>query len=142
MKTVAIRTLTREGFAPYGTLIEHDPARPEAFQVAVEETRPTAWRQAINKITARRVNKLSRHPNTKESFAPLAGTVVMLVARPDTPQDFEAFLLDKPVCLDPNVWHASFCLSDTALVTICENLEVANEDHLLGFEVAGAATSV
>jgi ureidoglycolate hydrolase len=138
MKNVPIRRLSREAFAPYGTLIRHDAANPDGFQVSVEERRPVAWRQAINKLTTHSVTKLSRHPNTKESFAPLAGTIVMLVARPESPENFEAFLLDEPVCLDPNIWHASFCLSEFALVTICENLQVDNEDFPLPHPVSAA----
>ena len=39
----------------------------------------------------------------------------------------EAFLLDRPVCLNEGVWHDVFALSDTAVVKIAENLDVGSE---------------
>lgn len=34
--SVVIRRLSREAFAPYGTVMEHDPSQPGGFQVMVE----------------------------------------------------------------------------------------------------------
>ncbi|TVR55887.1 MAG: hypothetical protein EA426_14425 [Spirochaetaceae bacterium] len=130
-KKLPIETLTRESFSQFGWILEHADGADAAFQVVVEEPEPSGWRLAVSRVTARSVEKLARHPNTKESFTPVSGTVVFVVAAPDAPDETRAFLLDRPVCIDRNVWHASYALSDEAVVVISENLIVESEDHAL-----------
>ena len=48
----------------------------------------------------------------------------MLTARPESPEDYHAFLLDKPVCLNKGVWHQLIALTEEVQVKITENLEV------------------
>ena len=130
-KNIMIETLSRDGFAPFGWILEHAEEDASAFQVVVEEPEPSGWRLAVSRVTARNVEKLARHPNTKESFTPVSGTVVFVVAAPDAPDEPRAFLLDRAVCIERNVWHASYALSHDAVVVISENLVVESEDHAL-----------
>jgi ureidoglycolate hydrolase len=125
-----LRTITRESFEPYGTIIERDSAGPTGFQVILSETEAVGWRIAVNEITNRTVEKFARHPGSRESFEPLAGVALLYLAV-DDPEQAEVFLLDRPVCLHKNVWHATSCLSESATVKITENLRVDSEEHPL-----------
>jgi len=133
-----IKPLARQAFAPYGWVLEPDGRQPDGFQVLVEEKERTGWRLAVNRLAARSVSRLSRHPNTLESFAVMSGAVVLVVAPPDRADAYEAFLLDKAVCIRRNVWHGSLALSASALILISENLEVASEDYSLREELTAA----
>ena len=66
-------------------------------------------------------------PYSKESFEPLKGISVLLVAEHEKPEDYHAFLLDKPICLKKGVWHQVLSLTAEAEVKITENLEVSSE---------------
>ncbi len=132
-----LRTITRESFARYGTIIERDPGGPEGFQVVLWETEPVGWRIAVNEITNGKVEKLARHAGSRESFEPVAGVVLIYLAVED-PAACEVFLLDRPVCLFKNIWHATSCVSERAVVKITENLEVGCEEHVLAGPLAPA----
>ena len=43
------------------------------------------------------------------------------------PEEFQAFLLDKPVCLNKGVWHQVLTPAGKASIKITENLEVESE---------------
>jgi ureidoglycolate hydrolase len=74
---------------------------------------------------------LGRHPNTRESFEPLAGIAAIVVAEYGRPGEPAAFLLDRPVCLHKGVWHATAALSESALIKITENHIVQSESYTL-----------
>jgi len=126
-----IKNITSQTFGRYGFIIEHDGAGEENFQVVLSEQGAVGWRIAVNRIENKTVGKLARHPSSMESFEPVAGVTLLCVAEPDSPQDCEVFLLDRPVCLRKNTWHATMCLSAYSIVKICENAEVGSEDHEL-----------
>lgn len=67
------------------------------------------------------------HPTSLESFEPLSGLTVLVVAEHDKPDEYEAFILDKPVCLYKGVWHQVLALTDEAQVKIAENLDVSSK---------------
>lgn len=122
--------VTKEAFAPFGTVIEHpDPAKGGVCVVEREENDP--WRIGIYRYSNHSIQQFECHPYSKESFEPLKGITVLLVAEHDTPEDYHAFLLDKPICLKKGVWHQVLSLTEVAEVKITENLEVAAEfyDH-------------
>lgn len=103
----------------------------DRFQVIVNEPHAEGWRIAISRLTRSKIIKLGLHPNTRESFEPLKGTSVLLVARKETPQQLELFLLDKPVCIQRNIWHATAALSAEAYIKITENSLVESLEHML-----------
>lgn len=78
------------------------------------------------------------HPSSKESFEPLSGMLLIIVAEHDTPADFEVFLLDKPVCLHAGVWHQVISLAAESQVKIAENYEVESEFFELENEISAA----
>lgn len=131
MPTIPLNVLTAAAFAPYGTLIAHDGELEANFQVIVDEPDAAGWRIAVNRVTAAPIVSLGRHPNTRESFEPLSGTVVLVVAEPGEPDRLEAFVLDQPVCLFVSVWHATIAIGKPALVKITENHTVRSEAYAL-----------
>lgn len=126
-----IRTLSQEAFSKYGYIIDFDYTKSENFQVVLNEFDTVGWRIAVSRVTARNVVKLARHPATMESFEPVSGVTLICVAMPDSPEEYEVFLLDKPVCLLKNIWHSIFCLSECSIIKITENVEVSAEHYTL-----------
>lgn len=118
-----VESITREAFEPFGTVLEF----PEGFEgnfriIDTEEEKP--WRVAVFRYSNKEIKKIENHPSSKESFEPLKGLTVLLVAEHNTPEDYRAFILDKPVCLKKGIWHQTLSLTPEAEVKITENLEV------------------
>jgi len=125
-----IQNINQDTFKPYGYLIEYDPGKSGTFQVVLNETEKVGWRIAVSKVMGNKVQMLGKHPNSMESFEPISGTTIFLVAQPETPENFEAFLLERSVCLYPNIWHATLSLSEYSLIKITENAaEVTTEKY-------------
>jgi ureidoglycolate hydrolase len=129
--TVTIRNLTGEAFRPYGDIIEPLENSTEPFQVILTEPEAGGWRIAISKVTYKSVSKLGLHPNTRESFEPLTGISLIIVSQEDGPEEGESFLLDKPICLHKNIWHATMALSETSYLKITENDRVQSREYML-----------
>lgn len=127
-----IRNITKESFQPYGTVIEFS-ANPEdpRFEVVVTESNHP-WRLAVLRVVEREFDKLECHTMSLESFEPVSGTGLIIVAEHDKPDQFEVFLLDKSVCLNKGIWHQMITLSQETIVKISENLEVSSDFHNLG----------
>lgn len=127
-----IKNITKESFKPYGTVIEFSeaPADPR-FEVVVTECNHP-WRLAVLRVVEREFDKLECHKMSLESFEPISGTGLIIVSEPDKPDQFEVFLLDKPVCLNKGVWHQMVTLSEETIVKIAENLKVSTEFYSLG----------
>ncbi|WP_338832869.1 hypothetical protein MHLNE_16230 [Moorella humiferrea] len=130
---VTIKSLNKSNFARYGSIIEFTP-EADNFQVQIQENGNTGWRIALLKVNNKSINTVSCHPNSMETFEPLEGTVVLIVAKHEKPEELEAFLLDKPVCVKKSIWHNLLALSSSALVKITENAWVESEIYELGSE--------
>lgn len=128
MKTYTLKTLNSEDFSPYGIIMSHTFANPTGrdFHV-VSHSSSTGWCLGILELKRNVAPYLERHLYSKESHEPLEGTSILIVARPDTPDDYEIFLLDQPVCLNEGVWHQAMALSEKAVIKVVENLEVPPE---------------
>ncbi|MFU1796398.1 hypothetical protein ACM1RC_21240 [Paenibacillus azoreducens] len=127
-----IKNITKESFKPYGAVIEfsENPTDPRFEVVVTEGNHP--WRLAVYRVVEREFDKLECHTMSLESFEPVSGTGLLIVAEHDKPDQYEAFLLDKPVCLNKGVWHQMITLSEETIVKIAENLEVSSEFYNLG----------
>ena len=126
--------VTKEAFAPFGSVIEFPESAKEPFVIVdTEEKEP--WRIAVFRYVNRSVERLECHPYSKESFEPLKGLTVLFVAEHDTPQEYHAFILDRPVCLKKGIWHQVLSLTQEAQVKITENLEVSSEFYDLGKKI-------
>lgn len=126
-----IQNLTKEKFKDFGDIIEYNKSNSERFQVIINEPAEQGWRIAINKVNRDDITILGLHPNTRETFEPLSGLSVLVVAKQSSPEKMKAFLLDKPVCLKKSIWHATVSLSDYAYIKIVENAVVEQEEFPL-----------
>ncbi len=121
-----IHRLQSPAFAKYGWRIEI-PGRGRAsrtknlFRIVVCEDKPVGWRIAYLVVRDRSIDRLEQHPDTFESFEPLAGRSVLFLARGRTPQRVEAFYLDKPIVLRKGIWHGVVTVSREADIKIMEN---------------------
>ena len=130
-----IKNITKESFEKYGYVISYDANKTERFQILLSEKNSVGWRMAVSKIIGKSISKISKHPDSMESFEPLDGVTLICVALPESPEEYEVFLLDKPVCLNQNIYHATLCLSDYSIVKITENLNVGTEEYKLSKEM-------
>ncbi|GLG88745.1 MULTISPECIES: ureidoglycolate lyase [Clostridia] len=124
MKT--LQSVQRETFLPYGEVLEFPAGIEETFCIiTTEEKEP--WRLAVFRYTNKEIQRMECHPTSRESFEPLHGLTVLVVATHENPEEYEAFILDKPVCLKKGIWHQVLALTEEAQVKIVENLEVQSE---------------
>lgn len=125
-----IHVIQEENFSKYGTILAFPPDSDEAFHiVAREEEQP--WRIAVFRYENKEIQVLENHPTSMESFEPLQGITILVTAENKSPDKWEAFLLDKPVCLHKGIWHQVLSLTEKAQVKITENLEVSSEFYQL-----------
>ncbi|RHV33602.1 hypothetical protein DXB59_12115 [Ruminococcus sp. OM05-10BH] len=132
MKT--LQSVQRETFLPYGEVLEFPAGIEETFCIiTTEEKEP--WRLAVFRYTNKEIQRMECHPTSRESFEPLHGLTVLVVATHENPEEYEAFILDKPVCLKKGIWHQVLALTEEAQVKIVENLEVKSEFYDLEKEI-------
>ena len=124
----SIKNITRGNFEKYGTILDFTPGFEGHFEVIVKEP-DQPWRLAVLTVRNRVSTFMENHPESMESFEPVRGTTLLLVAENDTPDDFEVFLLDQPVCLHKGIWHDVVALSEDILIRIAENHDVTSEFH-------------
>lgn len=120
---IQLESVTAEAFAPYGTILEFPQDFEDSFYIVDKEERQP-WRIAVFRYSSKEIRIIENHPGSKETFEPLKGITVLLVAEHETPENYRAFLLDKPVCLNKGIWHQVIALTPEAEVKITENLEV------------------
>jgi ureidoglycolate hydrolase len=130
-----IKYLNNESFKKYGNIIEFDNNGQESFQIILNEENLSGWRIAVSKITRQSIKMISRHPDSRETFEPVEGVTLLYVALPETPEKFEIFLLEKPVCIYKNIWHSTICLSEYSIIKIAENNAVGSESFKLENEL-------
>ncbi len=127
---IQLECISKESFIKYGSILEFDPNFHGEFSIIVEEA-DSPWRLAVFRFNNREIDRMERHPSSKESFEPLSGAAVLMVAEAETPEKFRAFFLDKPICLHKGIWHQVLSLTPEASVKITENLEVSAEFYNL-----------
>jgi ureidoglycolate hydrolase len=127
---IQIKQLSAEAFKKYGSMLE--PAdKSKVFTVVCGDKEAKGWRIGVVIIGPESVKQLEAHPGSLETFEPVAGTAILLVAETKNPDDVEAFLLDKGVLVNKNIWHALSVLSSKAEVKVTENFEVESVFHKL-----------
>lgn len=129
-----IEVITRETFAPFGTVLEFPETTADDFYIVdTEEKEP--WRIAVFRYRNHSIRRIECHPASKESFEPLSGITLLLAAEAGHPEEYHIFLLDRPVCLKKGIWHQVLSLSSEAQVKITENLEVESVFYDLEKEI-------
>lgn len=121
-----LKAIHKEDFEKFGKVLEFSESCTEPFEIVItEEQEP--WRLAVFRYTNKTIKRMECHPTSLESFEPLFGITVLVVAEHEKPEEYEAFILDKPVCLYKGIWHQVLSLTDEAQVKIAENLDVNSE---------------
>lgn len=126
-----VQYITRKNFESFGWLLDFsENPQDERFEVIVkEEVNP--WRIAMFRVKIREIDQLESHPESMESFEPVSGCGILVVAPPDTPKDYQVFLLNRPVCLKKGVWHEVITISEESIFKITENKEVSSKFYSL-----------
>ncbi len=131
MKKIQIESITEESFRPFGRLICFPEADRESnFRIIAAEPE-SPWRLAVFRYWNHTIEKIECHPTSLESFEPLRGETLLLVAGHETPEDFHIFRLDQPVILEKGICHQTLSLTASAEVKITENLEVPTDFYVL-----------
>ena len=117
---IRLESITAENFKAYGTVLEFPENYGDTFYIVDTET-DQPWRVAVFRYSSKEIKVVENHPTSKESFEPLKGITVLLAAEHEDPENYRAFVLDKPV------WHQVMALTPEAQVKITENLEVPSE---------------
>ena len=114
-----IKTLTKESIKPYGLLCEHINQKDD-YEPLVKVT-SRGWIWAILTFKNKSTDYIECHPTSKESFEPMFGTSLIILAESKTPEKHEIFLLDQAIMLNEGVWHNVLTISDVSRVKITEN---------------------
>ena len=80
---VQLESVTVNAFRPFGTVLEFLPGDTSNFYIVDTETEQP-WRVAVFRYSNKEITKIECHPTSKESFEPLYGITVLLVAEHDT----------------------------------------------------------
>ena len=120
---IKIQNLSKKAFSKYGMVIEQ-PNKKKVFSVLNGDPQAKGWRLGYLILPPMPVDSMENHPESMETFEPVTGTAVILVAPHNSPDKIEAFLLDKPICIAKHVWHAVSVISSMAEIKITENYEV------------------
>ena len=123
---IRLESITAENFKAYGTVLEFPENYGDTFYIADTET-DQPWRVAVFRYSSKEIKVVENQPTSKESFEPLKGITVLLVAEHENPENYRVFVLDKPVVLKKGIWHQVMALTPEAQVKITENLEVPSE---------------
>lgn len=127
---IPIKQLTNESFKKYGSLLE--PAdKSKVFTVLCGDKDAAGWRIGYVILGPGNVDSLEAHPVSFETFEPVAGTAVILVAQTGSPDVIEAFLLDRGILINKNIWHGLRVISAKAEIKVTENFEVETIHHKL-----------
>lgn len=119
-----INFITKESFEKFGRIIDFTGRKENpAFEVVIK-SEENPWRIAMLRVEEREFTALERHPSSLETFEPVEGICLLLVSLETQKSDYEIFVLDRPVCLDRNVWHGLVTLTGVSKIKITENLEV------------------
>jgi ureidoglycolate hydrolase len=127
---IPVKQLNRESFKKYGSMLDPED-KTKVFTVVCGDKDARGWRIGVVIIGPSPVEQLEAHPESKETFEPVAGTSILLVSETDKPDNIEAFLLDRGVLVNKNIWHGLSVISEKAEVKVTENFEVDSIFHKL-----------
>lgn len=122
-----LKYLSKENFAKYGYILDFSSQNNEGWEILFKE-KSSGFRIAIFEIDRKQTKRVERHPDSMETFEPISGISLILLSDKD-PDDFEVFLLDKPICLKKGIWHDVISISEKSKFKIVENDEVICEYH-------------
>ena len=135
-----IKKITPQNFKSFGHIIHHPQKDLHSkdknlFHIVLKEENSVGWRIAYLIVRDRIIDELEQHPQTFESFEPVAGKALLYVAREKDPKQIYCFDLDKPVILDKGIWHGVVTLNGDSEIKITENANVDCIYWELGFSL-------
>lgn len=108
-------------FHKYGIVLrDTTPAGSELFS----QKAPTGWRLAEIPVDNREVTEMSYHDNTPEGFFPVEGITMLKLSADESFEHCETFLLDRPVLINPCIWHGLAALTESSRIIVAENQAV------------------
>jgi len=127
-----MQRLTHKNIRPYGWIIDShfikDDGKWDKFGILLKE-RSKGWRIGYLILRKKKIGGLESHPDSLETFEPVSGRAAIYLAKKKTPNNIEAFLLDKPVVLKKGVWHDVAAISNKCEIKIFENIEVITKRY-------------
>jgi len=120
----------KENFKKFGKILEGSKKTHSSKKTQYEVitgSKSEGWLLAYLVVRNRVSKCIEQHPASKESFEPVKGVCLLIVAPVKTPDKIETFVLDKPVVLNEGVWHDVVALSEEAEVKIAENSGVTTK---------------
>lgn len=123
-----IQYITKETFGKFGTIIDFTGREDNPSFEIIIANEEDPWRIAMLRVEERTFTFLEKHPSSLETFEPVEGICLLLVSLKTEQNDYEIFVLDRPVCLGKEVWHGIVTLTEVSKVKITENFEV-NTDY-------------
>ncbi len=128
---IRIKYPTKSNFKKYGLILEgtkktHSSNSKTQYEVLTGSS-SEGWLLAYLVVRNRSSKSIQQHPTSKESFEPVKGVCLLIVAPLKAPQALEIFVLDKPIVLHEGVWHDVVALSEEAEVKIAENSGVTSK---------------
>ena len=125
-----LNKLTHEAMKPYGWIIDSkfmkDDGSGDKFDVLLKE-KSSGWRIGYLILRKKTIKKLESHPDSLETFEPVKGKAMIMLAANKSPGKAKAFLLDKPVILKKGIWHNVASLSGKCEIKIFENIAVSTQ---------------
>lgn len=128
---IRIKYPTKENFKKYGLILESTKkttsSKSKTQYEVLTGSKSIGWLLAYLVVRNRSCKSIQQHPTSKESFEPVKGVCILIVAPVKAPKKLEAFVLDKPIVLWDGVWHDVIALSEEAEVKIAENMGVTSK---------------
>jgi len=135
-----VKRITTKNFSPFGRLIHHPLRHTKSkkrnlFCIVCKEPKNVGWRIAYLIVRDKTINKLEQHPQTFESFEPVAGKTILYLAKEKKPTKIHCFSLDRPVILNKGIWHGVVTIGGESEIKITENAKVNCIYWKLGFDL-------
>ncbi len=128
---IRIKYPTKTNFKKYGMILESTKKTRSSDSKTQYEvltgSKSEGWLLAYLVVRNRSSKSIQQHPTSKESFEPVKGVCLLIVAPVKAPKNLEIFVLDKPIVLHEGVWHDVVALSEEAEVKIAENMGVTSK---------------
>jgi len=94
------------------------------WRIVHVESQKIGWRIAYLVLRDKTIGRLECHPESDESFEPVAGKALLFVAHQKDVTAVRCFTLDKPVIVKKGIWHGVVTLSPETEIKITENARV------------------
>lgn len=129
-----------KNFRSWGKIIEYPHKNAKGnkrnlWRIIHSVSEAQGWRVAWLVLRDKTIGRLECHPNSDETFEPVRGRALLLVASKPELGAIRGFILDQPLIVFKGVWHALIALDDEVEIKITENAQVECVYWPLGFRI-------